>query len=105
MEKTYKIWSLLHSLFPAHGFGNPQPYKIKNTGVDGPCPSYKIKNIAFEQRKTSGFWMFFGCFLDVFWMSFGCLLDVFWMSFGCLLGRLGVFWVFFGLLDGYNQGG
>ena len=25
-------------VFPAHGFGSPQTYKIKNTGVDGPCP-------------------------------------------------------------------
>ena len=77
-KKHIKFGFFYTVFFPAHGFGNPQPYKIKNTGVNGPCLSYKIKNIAFEQRKTSGLWMFFGCFLDVFW--------VVWVSFGCFLG-------------------
>ena len=54
-------------VFPAHGFGNPQTYKIKNTGVDGPCPSYKIMSIAFEQKKTLGFWMFLGVFWTFRW--------------------------------------
>jgi hypothetical protein len=39
-------------VFPAHDFGNRQTYKITNTGVDGPCPYYKIKNIAFEQKRN-----------------------------------------------------
>ena len=49
-----------HGFFSAHGFANSRAYKIKNTGVDGPCPSYKIKSIAFEQRKTLGLWVSFG---------------------------------------------
>ena len=48
------------TFFSAHGFANSRAYKIKNKGVDGPCPSYKIKSIAFEQRKTLGLWMSFG---------------------------------------------
>ena len=59
-------------VFPAHDFGNRQTYKITNTGVDGPCPYYKIKNIAFEQKKIRS--------LDVFWI-------LFWISLGLLDGH------------------
>jgi hypothetical protein len=38
-------------VFPIHDFGNRKTYKITNTGVDGPYPYYKIKNIAFEQKR------------------------------------------------------
>ena len=56
------VWNIFFCtvFFSAHGFANSRAYKIKNTGVDGPCPSYKIKSIAFEQRKTLGLWMSFG---------------------------------------------
>ena len=39
-------------IFPTYDFGNRQTYKITNTGVDGPCPYYKIKNIVFEQKRN-----------------------------------------------------
>ena len=57
------VWNIFFCtffFFSARGFANSRAYKIKNTGVDGPCPSYKIKSIAFEQRKTLGLWMSFG---------------------------------------------
>ena len=67
MGKNPRENDFFHTGFcPAHGFGNPQTYKIQNTGVDGPCPYYKIKNTAFEQKKTVRS-------LDVFWVSFGLL--------------------------------
>ena len=60
-EKNPRENGFFHTGFcPAHGFGNPQTYKIQNTGVDGPCPYYKIKNIAFEQKKQLGLWVSFG---------------------------------------------
>ena len=69
-EKSPCENGFFHGFFPAHGFGNPQTYKIQNTGVDGPCPCYKIKNIAFEQKKHLGLWMSFGFLLGVFcWSS------------------------------------
>ena len=51
IEKNVKTVSFTR-VFPAHDFGNRQTYKITNTGVDGPCPYYKIKNIAFEQTRN-----------------------------------------------------
>ena len=60
-EKNPRENGFFHTGFcPAHGFGNPQTYKIQNTGVDGPCPYYKIKNIAFEQKRQLGLWVSFG---------------------------------------------
>jgi hypothetical protein len=51
IEKQVKTVSSTR-VFTAHDFGNRKTYKITNTGVDGPCPYYKIKNIAFEQKRN-----------------------------------------------------
>jgi len=52
IEKIDEIIISFIRIFPTHDFGNRQFYKITNTGNDGPCPYYKIKNIIFEQKRN-----------------------------------------------------
>ena len=95
-KKTLENW-FFDTVFPAHGFGNPQTYKIKNTGVDDPCPYYKIKNIACEPEKKTKDLIFvlFKCYVLDFvvrtWAIDTCVFDFVGLGIGGIRAKETVF--------------